>query len=113
MAKTRINGLLVIYHDDFQTYASNLFQHVHSFREGSAFPVSAVNTHLGFPDVLRDLEFSAIVLHYSLFSWRPFFLDDEFRAYLAASPASYKVAFFQDEYRFWPERAEVLNRFHV
>ena len=27
--------------------------------------------------------------------------------------ASYKVAFFQDEYRFWTERAAFLNAFHI
>ena len=32
---------------------------------------------------------------------------------LRSARASYKVAFFQDEYCWWPERAEVLNRFKV
>ena len=53
-----------------------------------------------------------IVLHYSLFAYLPF-VEEEFRAYIAECGSSYKVAFFQDEYWFWPERSEMLNRFKV
>src|SRR5262249_50035543 len=112
-AKTRVEALLLIYHHDLAPYAGNMLEHIHSFKACSRFPVVAVNSHLGFPDALRELEFAAVGLHYSLFGWRPFWLGDEFRAYLAASVASYKVAFFQDEYTWWTERAEVLNRFKV
>jgi hypothetical protein len=89
-----------------------MFEHIHSFRENSRFPVWEVNTFFGFPEALRELEFQVIVLHYSLFAYLPF-VEDEFRAYLAECTSSYKVAFFQDEYWFWPERTEVLNRFKV
>jgi len=113
MAKTRINGILLIYHHTPTPIASNIFEHINSFRENSRFPVWEVNAHVGFPEALRELQFRVIVLHYSLFGWLPFSLGREFQAYLAESGSSYKVAFFQDEYRWWKERSEVLNRFKV
>ena len=113
MPKTRIAGILVIHRHDLAPTASMVMEIVDAFLQHSQFRVWAVNTHLGFPEALRDMEFDAIVLHYSLFGWLPFFLDGDFRAYLEESSSSYKVAFFQDEYRWWPQRAEVLNRFKV
>jgi len=110
--KRCINGILVIYNHNLCPYAANMFEHIKAFRENSRFPVWEVNTHFGFPEVLWELEFKVIVLHYSLFAYLPF-VEEEFRAYIAECGSSYKVAFFQDEYWFWPERSEVLNRFKV
>ena len=110
--KVYVNGILVIYNYNLYPIASNMFEHIKAFRETSRFPVWQVNTHFGFPEVLRELEFKVIVLHYSLFAYLPF-VDKEFRAYLAECENSYKVAFFQYEYWFWPERSEVLNWFKV
>jgi hypothetical protein len=112
MPKTKIPGILVIHRHNLLPTASMVMEIVEAFPRHSRFKAWSVNTHLGFPDVLRDLDFEVIVLHYSLFAHLPF-VEDEFRAYLAENVSSYKVAFFQDEYRFWPERAEVLNRFKV
>jgi len=84
---------------------------VASFQRHSHFNVWAVNVELGFPKVLRDYEFQVIVLHYSLFGWLPFYLSKEYLEYLAESEGSYKIAFFQDEYRYWPERSDLLNRY--
>jgi len=111
--KRCINGILVIYNHNLCPYASNMFEHIKAFRENSRFPVWEVNTHFGFPEVLRELEFKVIVLHYSIFGWTSVFLSEEFLEYLGESGDSYKIAFFQDEYRYWPERSEVLNRFKV
>lgn len=113
MAKRRLNGILLVYSHDLNPIASNMLEHVHAFRTYSSFPVWEVNAHLGMPEGLREFDFAAIVLHYSLFGWLPFSLPEEFRAYLAAATSSYKVAFFQDEYRWWQKRAEVLNHLHV
>ena len=112
MPKTKVNGILVIHRHNLAPTASMVMEIVDAFPQHSQFSAWAVNTHLGFPEVLRELEFRVIVLHYSLFAYLPF-VDDEFRAYLAENESSYKVAFFQDEYWFWPERTEVLNRFKV
>jgi hypothetical protein len=113
MAKTKINGILMLYSHNLAPIASNMLEHIYAFRENSRFPVWEVNAYLGFPEALKGLEFRAIVLHYSLFGWLPFSLDDQFRAYLAESRSSYKVAFFQDEYRWWKERSKVINSLKV
>jgi hypothetical protein len=113
MSKTRVNGVLLLYHHNMMPIASNMFEHIHSFQRYSCFKVWMVNTYWGFPRVLKEFEFQTIILHYSLFGWFPFALDDEFRNYLADSGSSYKVAFFQDEYRFWAARAAVLNQHKV
>src|SRR5262245_8560914 len=111
--KTRVNGNLILYYHMLAPYAAMLMEHVHAFEQCSRFKTWAVNTEFGFPAALEALEFEAIILHYSLFAWVPFPLDEAFRTYIAESTASYKVAFFQDEYRFWPERAAFLNAFHL
>jgi len=108
-----INGILIIYHHYLGPYASMIKDLVSAFENHSRFKVWAVNVELGFPKALRDYEFGVIVLHYSLFGWLPFFLSEEFLGYLGESGSSYKVAFFQDEYRYWPERSELLNRYKV
>ncbi|HET8670252.1 MAG TPA: glycosyltransferase, partial [Candidatus Saccharimonadales bacterium] len=113
MSKTKVNGILLIYHHNMLPIASNMFEHIHSFQRYSRFKVWMVNIYWGFPCMLKEFEFQAIILHYSLFGWFPFALDDEFRNYLADSESSYKVAFFQDEYRFWAARAAVLNQHKV
>ena len=113
MAKMTVNGILLIYHHDLAPYASNMFEHIRSFQENSQFKVWAVNTYLGFPKVLTEFKFQAIVLHYSLFAFTHFPLDEDFRAYLSECTSNYKVAFFQDEYHLWPERAEVINRYKI
>jgi len=109
----RINGVLLIYHHLLTPAASMIMEHISAFERYSHFQVWAVNTEFGFPSGLHGLQFRVIVLHYSLFGWLPFSLGDEFRAYLAENGSSYKVAFFQDEYRWWLERSKVLNQFKV
>ena len=111
--KKKIRGVLVIYHHFVTRYAAMIMDLVSAFRSHSGFKVWAVNVELGFPKALRDCEFQIIVLHYSLFGWLPFFLSEEFLEYLAESGNSYKIAFFQDEYRYWPERSDLMRRYKV
>jgi cell division protein FtsB len=113
MMKMKLNGILLLYNSGADAVASNMHEHIRSFSDYSQFKVWAVNTHLGFPEALWNLEFAVTILHYSLFGWRPFYVDEAFEAYLTERTSSYKVAFFQDEYRWWPERAELLNRLNV
>lgn len=113
MPRTRVNGILVIYHHYLMPNASMIMEHVDAFQKYSQFKAWSVNVELGFPKGLKDLEFDVVILHYSLFGWRPFYLDEEFDAYLRSCEGSYKIAFFQDEYRFWPERSAVLNQYEV
>lgn len=109
----KVNGILLIYHHPLRSDAATIMEHVTSFEKHSRFRVWKVNTALGFPKALRDLRFATIILHYSLFGWYPFALYEPFYEYVYDSRESYKIAFFQDEYRFWPERAEFLNTLDV
>jgi hypothetical protein len=113
MLKTRISGILLIHSHALVPTASMIMDLVSAFQNHSRFKVWAVDAELGFPEALKRYEFQIIVLHYSLFGWLPFFLGEEFLEYLGESRNSYKIVFFQDEYRYWPERSEVLNRLKV
>jgi hypothetical protein len=104
-----VNGILLLYHRPVVQGAPTVMEHVDAFRDGSCFRVWAVNTELGFPRRLPDLDFQIVVLHYSLFGLYPFALSERFIAYLQASRARVKIAFFQDEYRYWPQRSALIE----
>jgi len=112
LSKRKINGILVIHRHNLAPTASMVVEIVNAFCRNSEFKAWEVNAYFGFPEVLRELEFKVIVLHYSLFAYLPF-VEEEFREYIGECERSYKVGFFQDEYWFWPERSEVLNRLKV
>jgi len=105
-----VNGILLIYHHWLTQNAPTIMEHIGAFERHSRFRIWKVNTELGFPEGLRNLEFQVILLHYSLFGWYPFRVNDRFLDYIGQSQSSYKIAFFQDEYRYWPARAELLDR---
>jgi hypothetical protein len=111
--KKKINGTLIIYHHLMLPNASMITDLTRAFEDHSRFRTWSVNSELGFPEFLKEYEFRVIILHYSLFGWSPFALNEDFLSYIEGSSSSYKIAFFQDEYRWWPERAKVLNRCKV
>jgi hypothetical protein len=113
MKRAAVNGILLLYHHPLRRNAPTIMEHVNAFERYSQFKVWGVNTELGFPMGLRDLEFRVILFHYSLFAWLPFALDDQFLQYIEESQDSYKIAFFQDEHRYWPQRSEFINRCKV
>jgi hypothetical protein len=78
----KINGILLIYHHPLAANAPTIMEHVESFERYSKHDVWKVNTEYGFPAALRDMEFSAIVLHYSVFGMYPFILPMTFRRYV-------------------------------
>jgi hypothetical protein len=108
----KVNGILVLYDHPLRPDAPTIMEHVDAFERHSRFPVWSVNTALGFPKTLGELDFGVIMLHYSLFGWVPFKLDEYFERYLAQSRA-YKIAFFQDEFQFCRERFAFLDRYDV
>lgn len=110
MIRKKINGICLIYHHFVQANAPTILEHVDAFSKYSEFKVWKINTEFGFPKGLAEMEFSVVVLHYSLFGWLPFPLPEEFQTYLESCDSSYKVAFFQDEHHHWPQRSAVLNR---
>ncbi len=102
--------MLVLYHHPLSADAATVMENVKSFEQHSQFKVWTVNTALGFPKSLRDLQFETLVLHYSLFGNWPYLFDDTFLNYIELSRSSYKVAFFQDEYHHCGQRFSFLNR---
>src|SRR5689334_21527331 len=109
----QFNGVLLLYRLPLTQDAPTIMENVRAYQENSRFNVFNVNTYLGFPGSLSQLEFSAIVFHYSLFGNWPFALDDNFLNYLERNSSSYKVAFFQDEFQYCQPRFEFLNRFKI
>jgi hypothetical protein len=107
-----INGILLIYHHPVTRNASTIMEHVNAFKRHSQFKVWNVNTSLGFPRALNNLQFTVIVLHYSLFGL-PINLDKKFLNYLQRNQRSYKIAFLQDEHRYWPERSGFINYYRI
>lgn len=113
MNKYRINGILLLYYHPVSANAPTIMEHVNAFRQYSRFKVWSINTELGFPSGLRELQFQIIVLHYSLFGTSPYYLNDEFLDYVDQSKSSYKVAFFQDEYHHCQQRFGFLDRYKI
>jgi hypothetical protein len=105
----RIGGILLLYHRYLSSDAATVLENIRAFERHSRFPVVEVNTDAGFPPSLAGTRFSAVVLHYSLFSPRGYYLDDRFRGYLSESDA-YKIAFFQDEHHYCRQRFAFLDR---
>lgn len=108
MSRIRIPGTVVLF-NFIPPYASTVLEHVAAFRRHSSFATVLVNTALGFPSALSRLRFDAILLHYSLFGSVPYALPAAFRDWLEGQQQAYRVVFFQDEYRFWRERAAFVD----
>lgn len=104
-----INGILLLYHHLLRANAPTIKEHVDALPNYSSFPVWKVNTECGFPRNLSGLRFDAIVLHYSIGVGPYLQLGNEFSEYIVNCSDSYKIAFFQDEYRHWPARSQFMN----
>ena len=105
-----VNGILLLYHHPLRQGASAITEHVNAFKKYSHFNVWNVNTELGFPEGLKRAQSKTLVLHYSLFVPPRHYLDENFLNYIDMRPHSYKIGFFQDEYRFCPQRFAFSNR---
>ncbi len=104
---TKIDGTLLIYNHPLDLNASSLISNIMAFSSHSAHRIWELNAWLGYPDLLDDLRFDAIILHFSLFAPR-IYLSERFRRYLKNTKA-YKVVLYQDEYCFLPERVRIVN----
>lgn len=112
-------GILLLYYLPVAQTAGTIVEHIDSFSKFSEFTVYPVNTALGRPSALAALRFEVIVLHYSLFGppalrgvW-PDGLGDDFQRFLVDQSDAFKVAFFQDEYRYCRERFAFLDRCRI
>lgn len=115
MSATVVPGILVVYHrPDYRLTprpfadAATVREHIHAFARHSRFPVWEVNADLGFPDRLRDIHPTVVVLHYSLFGAGRYLLGDAMHAFVRDADA-FKVAYFQDEHHFCRNRFGFVN----
>ena len=110
-----VDGVLHLYHRPLRfSDATTVMEHVESLQLYSGFPVWNVNTELGLPIGLVGMSFSAVVLHYSVFSAGQYRLDTGLRRYLSEEcESSFKVAFFQDEHHFCRDRFAFLNEYGI
>lgn len=113
MAPRYVEGILLIYHHALVPNAETIREHIDAFSRYSRFPVWEVNTQLGFPRGLAQLEFQVVVLHYSLFGSAYYQLNRDLLNYLKTCQRSHKVAFFQDEYYYCQQRFRFLNEFNI
>lgn len=113
MNELLIDGILLLYAHPYAENAPTIKEHVNAFKKYSKSRVWDVNTFAGFPKGLPKLEFRVIVLHYSLFGSYPFVLNEKFIRYLQNSKASYKIAFFQDEYQYCPKRFAFVDELGI
>lgn len=105
-------GILVLYHF-IPPYAETVLEHALSFERFSRFPVWSLNTSERFPRALGGYRFNVVLLHYSLFGSGEYQLNEEFLDYLRGSPASLRVAFFQDEYYHAAQRFAFIDENRV
>lgn len=109
MARKHVEGILNLYWFPPDGFAPAMMEHVESFERYLEHPVYAWNTAYGLPDWLREYDFAAVTLHYSLFGGPIHWIDDAWCEYISSMKDAFKVAFFQDEYRFWGLRYELLD----
>jgi len=113
MSIRNVNGILLLYHHYLKANAPTIMEYVNAFPRHSRFPLWAVNTELGFPAGLKNLRFSTVIFHYSLFGMWPYKLNNKFYDYIARDQASYKVAIFQDEYHYCKPRFAFINDYKI
>ena len=113
--RRRANGALLLYHRRATPWfrdASTVMEHVRAFRRHSDLDMWELNTDLGFPPGLEELEFGAVILHYSVFGMGTYHLDEPWHRYLRSTGA-YTVAFFQDECTRCGRRFRFLNEHEI
>jgi hypothetical protein len=108
----RAEGILLLYHYA-PPYAATVLEHVNAFARHSKYAVWPVNVENGYPPALDRLDPAVIVLHYSLFGSSDYFLKGSFLRLLDRADASYRVAFFQDEYYYCQQRFAFIDRYDV
>ncbi|MEK7449087.1 MAG: hypothetical protein AAB019_06345, partial [Planctomycetota bacterium] len=111
--KQPVNGILLLYHHPLLDNAPTIMDHVNAFSRYSRFKVWNVNTELGFPGGLRRFQFQIIILHYSLCSYPFYQLNADFMNYLGECSSSYKIAFYQDEFRYCRQRFDFINQNNI
>ena len=104
--------ILLVYHAPIRQDASTIDEHISAFVKYSSNHVVMINTALGYPKELKDINVSVIVLHYSIFGYFPFGLSDTFKSYIASVKVP-KIVFLQDEYYYFRERLKAINELGI
>ncbi len=105
--RRHVHGSLLLYHFA-PPDAGTIMDHVSAFTRYSRFPVWAVNVGGGYPPALDRIDPAVVILHYSLFGPAHYPIPPRVLDFLDRTRA-YKVAFFQDEYHYRPQRITFLN----
>lgn len=103
------SGILLIYRHPFTANAPTIMEHVNSLAKYSRHRIWPVNSKYGFPRGLKNIKFSAIVLHYSVFPIAVSKKFTKFYQYLESIPNTPKIAFFQDEHWGCIQRFNFIN----
>lgn len=111
----KIKGMLFLYHRPILVKdATAINDHINAFKQYSKYAVYQVNTEMGFPKKLHGLEFEIIVMHYSLFGLIvQNELKEHFYDYVKNCNSTFKICFFQDEYRFCKIRFNLINDLNI
>lgn len=105
-------NVLIIYHSHLSKNATTISEHVKSFGNYMSNVVH-INTEIGYPRGLSNIDFDVIILHYSLFGRGSIYeINNLFLNYIKKSQA-YKIAFFQDEYHYCQKRFDFLNKYKI
>jgi hypothetical protein len=105
-----VEGIILIYHHTMFLNAPTIMEHVNSFDKYLHYPVWVVNTEFGFPPGLAEMEFRVVILHYSLFGTKKYMLPSSYLDFIERAKKSYKIAFFQDEYRYCQQRFDFIRK---
>ena len=104
--------ILLLYYYDVQN-AGTITEHLTSFKKYSSFAVEEVNLlNLDSPNRIRKMDFSAVVLHYTLFGMQYYLIPEEV-SYIVSHRDAVRVAFFQDEHHQIPKRFNYVNEYDV
>lgn len=106
------SAILLLYNKRVYDMAPTLMEYINELTKYSQFSIFSVNTENGFPGSLKNIKFSVIILHYSLFAHRFYAIDNNFLNYLKEAK-SYKIAILQDEHCFCQQRFRFLNKYNI
>ncbi len=107
-----VANAVLLYHNSIKKNANTIMEHVNAFKKYSILQPILINTEFGSPALLFACKFDVIILHYSLFGSDNYCIDDWLEKYIIDSK-SYKIAFFQDEYHFFPKRCTFIDRCNI
>lgn len=105
--KTQADILVVYYYQE--AFGPTVNDHLSSFEKYSGFDVAMVN--VAEPDAanrIRQIEYSAVILHYTLFGVQWYAIPDDI-TWIIANSGAITACFFQDEHHNCPKRFRYVD----